>query len=438
MKKMLTGIMLTASILCLAGALNVATAADFNWQQFKGTTLRVLFNKSAVSEGIKPYIPEFEKLTGMKVNLEEYPEDMYRQKITIEMTAKSKSMDVFMSMLIQEGLKFQKAGWYEPIQKFLDDSSITAPEFDVNDILQGSMDMETVNGVLVGLPVLLEGELMYYRSDLLKKYGIDVPAGFVAFSEAARKMTFDKDGDGKNDFYGLTYRGKRAATVGMLAVFLHNFGGEWLDENRNPAWGSEAGLTAIDLYGRLLRLYGPPGSVNNHWYECTSIFAQGQAAMLLEFAGQYAWLIDPKRSKVYDKVKCAVHPAGPMGTHPNIVGWGLSMNHLSQHKRAAWLFIQWATNKENCLRFQKSGHPSVRLSAWEWAKNQGKHVDFVETMIETLSKGTGAALPPVLPVSEVRDMIGDAVVTSIEGGDVVAAVEKSVEQALELKATGNW
>jgi len=51
------------------------------------------------------------------------------------MTAKSKSMDVFMSMLIQEGLKFQKAGWYEPIQKFLDDPSITAPEFDVNDIL---------------------------------------------------------------------------------------------------------------------------------------------------------------------------------------------------------------------------------------------------------------------------------------------------------------
>jgi multiple sugar transport system substrate-binding protein len=43
-------------------------------------------------------------------------------------------------------------------------------------------------------------------------------------------------------------------------------------------FSNEDGIKALGLYGRLLRLYGPP-TENNHWYEASSIFSQGKTAM---------------------------------------------------------------------------------------------------------------------------------------------------------------
>jgi multiple sugar transport system substrate-binding protein len=72
-------------------------------------------------------------------------------------------------------------------------------------------------------------------------------------------------------------RGKRAAATSVFAAYLHAMGSTWLAPNREPMFNNEDGIKALELYGRLLRLYGPPGSENNHWYEASSIFSQGKA-----------------------------------------------------------------------------------------------------------------------------------------------------------------
>jgi multiple sugar transport system substrate-binding protein len=42
-------------------------AAQFNWEQFKGTQLRVLLNKHPWQAGIEPHLKNFEALTGIKL-----------------------------------------------------------------------------------------------------------------------------------------------------------------------------------------------------------------------------------------------------------------------------------------------------------------------------------------------------------------------------------
>ena len=52
--------------LCVALA-SPALAQQFNWQQAKGTQLRVLLNKHPWQGAIEPHLKEFETLTGIKL-----------------------------------------------------------------------------------------------------------------------------------------------------------------------------------------------------------------------------------------------------------------------------------------------------------------------------------------------------------------------------------
>ena len=45
------------------------------------------------------------------------PEDQFRQKTTVEFAAGTSDVDVFLSMVQQEGIKYESAGWYEDIEK---------------------------------------------------------------------------------------------------------------------------------------------------------------------------------------------------------------------------------------------------------------------------------------------------------------------------------
>src|SRR5512136_3330241 len=128
------------SLVLVLGLLGLALAAlseagQFNWQQLKGTQLRVLLNKHPWQASIEPSLKEFEQLTGIKLITEVYPEDQFRAKVLVELTSGASSIDVFMSMPAQEGLKYMRAGWLQPVDGFLKDPSITAPEYNWSDFL---------------------------------------------------------------------------------------------------------------------------------------------------------------------------------------------------------------------------------------------------------------------------------------------------------------
>ena len=139
--------------LALASA---SEAGQFNWQQFKGTQLRVMLNKHPWQIAIEPHLKAFEALTGMKLVVEVYPEDQFRAKTSVEFASGSGSIDVFMTMPAQEGLKYLRAGWYQPIDEYLKDASVTAPEYNWNDFLEVGRSGMTVDGRIIGPPIQLE------------------------------------------------------------------------------------------------------------------------------------------------------------------------------------------------------------------------------------------------------------------------------------------
>src|ERR1700690_4676729 len=80
MKKALKSIAL-AALLC-TGLMSATAFAQITRKPAQGTEIRFLMNKHPFTTYIEPKIAEFEKLTGVKVVMESFPEDQYRNKLT--------------------------------------------------------------------------------------------------------------------------------------------------------------------------------------------------------------------------------------------------------------------------------------------------------------------------------------------------------------------
>lgn len=414
-----------------------AQAAQFNWQQFKGTQLRVLLNKHPWQQGIEPHLKDFETLTGIKLIAEVYPEDQFRAKTLVELTSGASTIDVFMSMPAQEGLKYMRAGWLQPVDEFLKDPSLTAPDYNWNDFLDKTREAMRVEGKLVGPPIQVENVALMYRKDVFQKYNVKVPTTLDELEAAAKALNGKPMTDDGQPGFGIVSRGKRAAATSMFAGYLHSMGTTWIGPNREPVFNTEEGMKAFDLYGRLLRQYGPPGSENNHWYEASSIFSQGKAAMYTDANSLFPVIEDPQKSKVVGKVGYALFPRGPKGQYGSTVAvWGLAMPKTSRNQKAAWLFMQWATNKEQVLKVQSErGVLGSRESVWKDPKGKAKvPADLGESLMQGSKVGTPFWNPPVVAVAEVRDAIGAAIVTAIQGGDVRAAVNKAATDVKRIMA----
>ncbi|HWU37641.1 MAG TPA: extracellular solute-binding protein, partial [Candidatus Acidoferrum sp.] len=266
--------------------ITVARGQSFNWQQFKGKELYLIFFKHPWADEIVKYVPEFEALTGISVKYEILPEIQARQKLVVEMTSASGGLDAFLSSLHVEKRRFWKAGWYEPLNKYLDDKSLTAPDYDWNDFTATSKAAATQPDKTVSaLPCFVDPDILFYRKDLFQQKGLRPPKTLEEMDSLAQKFH-----DPKNNLYGFVARGLKNANASPWAYILFAFGGEYLTPDRKSAMNTAPWVKGLEYYSGMLRRYAPPGVVNFNWYECSAAFMQEQVAMYFDgvnFATQF-------------------------------------------------------------------------------------------------------------------------------------------------------
>lgn len=409
------------------------TAQAMDWQVHKGSTIRVMFSKGALGSTIESFLPDFEKQTGIKVQFETFPEDQFRQKVLLELGAGTGALDAYWTFAANEGLKFWRSGWYEPMDEYLKSAKLTDPAYDLADFSQKALEGNRYDGKLVGLPLHQNTTMLYYRKDVFAKHKIAVPQTLQELEEAARKLHNVDEGGQK--LVGTVMRGKGAAATSQWAPYFLSLGGTWLDKSGKPAINSPEAVQSFDLYGRLLRTAGPPGAVNYHWYETVSLFSQGKAAMFTEANIRMPLLEDASKSQVAGKVGYAMFPAGPVGRKPTMEVGSVAVSSKSKKKEAAYLFAQWITSKEAALRLQVKGIPVPRASAWKnsrFVAEMKNHPDWIDASLRSLDVADTNYNPPVVAVSEVRDAIGAAIVSAILGENVKTAADKAAAEMASI------
>ena len=431
----------TLVVFCLL-VFTVNSVGAVDWQQFKGTTLTLMSWKHPWTDAIKPLLPEFEKKTGMKVNLVEYPEDQHRQRVAILLAGGSRDPDVWMTDIKGgEGERFGPNGWYEPLLQYILCNELTEPEYVkiLYDIPQKTWELSMVPGPtgskdVWGISLFLDPRTYAYRKDLFEKYGLSVPTTFSEMETVAKKIFEETNGE----VFGVTLRGKGAAATSYIAIPLYAMGGAWQDEQGNPTINTPEAIKAFDWWGRMLRLYGPPGSVNYHWSEVQSIFAQGRAAQTIQACTLIKLYSDPEQSTVADKVGYAPLPKGPDGKSGSWAGsHQLAISSLSRNKEAAWLLVQYLTSEDTFVHnLNKKGNTSPRVSTWE---DPRVTIPLPEDWLYAVKKEVaetigfvGYAPLSIHDVAQARDVIGEAITASILGEDVKAALDKAQARLEEM------
>lgn len=389
----------------------------FDWKRYEGETIEVLLNQHPWQQAIEPRIADFEELTGITVNVTTLPEDQLRQRVQVELSSQSTAVDVFMSGALAEGRLFAEQGWYEDLTPFVENASLTSDEYAFDDFASDVIGAHEIDGQLIGVPIQIETNMLFYRTDVLEQLGLEVPATTDELEDAAKAITE------QTDLYGFTARGRGAAATSQLAPYLYGFGAEWNDGDGKAAFASDEGVEAFEYYGRMLREYGPSGAVNNSWQEVLPLFQQGQLAMFSDASVFATQLLDPEQSTVTDKVGFAPIPAGPEANGQAFWGWALGMSPFSEKKNAAWLFMQWASSPDVVAELQtEDGVAGARDSI------TGFPDTLPQEWVDAFSASRAVARsqhPTIAAVPEARDIIGNAVITAIEGGDVADAVEQA-------------
>src|ERR1700676_4411159 len=156
------------------GVITTANAADFDWKKFQGKTVSFLANNNPVSQALLTYKADFEKLTGMTLKVDGYQEQQMRQRLVTVMNAHSDEIDVFMTLPSREGEQFAAAGWYGDLSAMSKNEAST--DYNFAGLSQALLKAGTFGGKLTSMPMNIEGPILYYRTDIFKKCGVDPPA----------------------------------------------------------------------------------------------------------------------------------------------------------------------------------------------------------------------------------------------------------------------
>ncbi len=402
----------------------------FNWKKFSGAKIRFMNNTHDWSTELVPKaLPEFEKLTGIKVQWEVLAENQFRQKLTLELSSNPESVDGYMSLPSWDGIAFYQSGWYEPVEKFLKSPDLTSPDFDFKDFFPSCTQIATVKNTLVGVPLYPEVQMLYYSKDKFQEKKLKVPETFEEFAATAAKL-YDKN----TKYAGYVSRGDGIQAVYTLAPFVFGMGGRWLDENGRPDLTSDAFVKALELYGGTLHKYGPPGIAGMAWAQTQVVFGQGNAGMNTDSSNFISTFEDPKKSKLAGKVGYAPVPRGPAGLRSSLIAWCLSIGSKSKNKEATWLFLQWLASKEMVLRQAKMKMPVGRESVWKSPEFQSSmSKEWLDAFAKELpTAAVNQANPLVVQVPETRDAIGKAIVSVIQGGNAKQAATKAQQDCLKI------
>ena len=407
-----------------------ASKGGFDWKRFSGAKIRFMNDTHDWSSNIIPKaLPEFEKMTGIKVQWVVLPENQFRQKLILELKANPESVDGFMSLSSWDGMAFYESGWYEPIEKYLKSPDLTNPDFDFDDFFPNCVQIATIKNTLVGVPLYPEVQLLYYNKEKFQEKGVKVPETIDEFVAAAEKM-YDKE----KNFAGYVSRGHGIQAVYTLAPFVFGLGGRWLDEKGRPDLTSDAFIRALEIYGRTLGKFGPPGIAGQLFVQNQVVFGNGNAAMNTDTSNFVGFYEDPKRSKIAGKVGYTTFPRGPAGLKSTLIAWCISIGSKSRYKEAAWYFLQWCVSKEMNMRLVKIKSPVGRQSAWNSPEYQSSMPrGWLDAFVKEIpTAAVNQANPLVVQVPETRDAIGKAIVAVMQGGNAKEEAMKAQEACLKI------
>lgn len=414
------------AILLFSSSVAPLYAQGFDWQAHKGETIEFLANNNPVSTAILKFKDDFTKLTGIKLKIDSYQEQQMRQRLLTVMNAHSDEVDVFMTLPSREGMQFAAAGWYADLNPLV--KKDTSPDYNFPDLSPALVRAATFDGVFTGIPLNIEGPLLYYRTDIFAKCEAEPPKTIGDIAKVAKTI---KSCD--SSITPFATRGLKPALPYTFSVFLHNMGGSYMKDGKSNLCSAE-GKKALSTYANLIKDYGPAGVVNYSFYQLSALYRAGRSAMSFESSNEFPSIMEGG-ARLKDTAIVPL-PPGDDGSHPTAIGWALAVSKFSAHPDAAWYFVQWATSQKMQARMALEGIAPPRKSVADdpsyrkWLDEAPIRKQWQEAIDHLAKEGTSEVGYPIAQNPQSREFIGQAVDSILLGTSTVDQACSAADEAL--------
>jgi trehalose/maltose transport system substrate-binding protein len=278
----------------------------------------------------------FSKDTGIKVNVVPHPaaSDASYSQLARAFSSKSSAYDVMMIDVVWPGAF---APYLENLKPKLGKESKAH--------VAGIIQNDTIGGKLVAMPWFGDYGILYYRTDLLKKYGYSAPPKTWSqlFAMAAKIQAGEKKTN--DNFSGFVFQGNsyEGLTCDSLEWLASSGGGHFIDNGKVTIDNKNA-RTILDAFRTNLPKISPKNVTTFQEGESHTAFVNGDAAFMRNWPYAYS-IAAGADSKVKGNFSVTVLPHGSNGQSVGTVGgWQLAVSKYSKHKGAAIEFLRYATS----------------------------------------------------------------------------------------------
>lgn len=280
--------------------------------------------------------------------------DQQHQFYVTNLEARSADFDVFAldviwpSEFARAGASAEADAENEGAQRFgwLLDLTPYFMEVDFSEMIPGPVAADHFAGRLYAVPWYVDAGMLYYRKDLLDKYGFAPPITFEELANTAR-IILAKENDPA--LHGLVWQGRQYEGLICTALeFIWGNGGEVITSSGRVAIADSSAVEAMTFMRHLVEEKISPPLVTTANEEMTRhVFGNGRAVFMRNWP--YAWsLMQVEGSPVQGKVGITVMPHFKDGkSAATLGGWQLGVNRFSRHQEAAVKLVKFLMRRES-------------------------------------------------------------------------------------------
>ncbi|MGX9148166.1 extracellular solute-binding protein [Mesorhizobium sp. 128a] len=217
------------------------------------------------------------------------------------------------------------------------------------EILPNALDAAVVNDRLVAMPWFVDSGLLFYRRDLLAKYGLNPPQTWEELAESAAKIQRGERARGVKKFQGFLFNGLAAEGLTCFALEMINaYGGEVKnDGNGGLSIDTAATKQALETMTGWIGKIAPKRVLGLSEEAARQEFQNGNVAFMRNWP-YVLYLAEEKSSKLRGKVGVTSLPrGGNLGNRTGVLGgWQLAVSKYSLHRKKAVSLVMFLAGIE--------------------------------------------------------------------------------------------
>ncbi|MCE2472543.1 MAG: ABC transporter substrate-binding protein [Anaerolineae bacterium] len=255
-------------------------------------------------------------------------------------TARNSKPDIIAVDVIWPG-DFAARGWIAPIEEYFGEEALA-------EYIPGFLAAAQVDGHTYAIPLYIDAIHLFYRDDLLEKYGLDVPSTWEGLIAAAETVVA---GEANPDLAGFISMWAKIEGLFMnWLAFFQGAGGTFFDMDGNLAINNEAGIKSLSTMVSMLESGVAPESILTFRPNDARLLFQQERAVFLMVQDFVLAPLTADDSPVKDAVEFTRVPyfEGKDMTNTTVIGgFLLAVNKHSENVEAAADFIKCFTSYES-------------------------------------------------------------------------------------------